>query len=162
MDSCSKGCKWFIEFESYAWGQHEVSEIQTDRAEAKHQRQALESTGDDFEKFVALLDRIQYMKTNRMNFSDAKVTETKSSWLPSFQLEDFCGFEAKDTMSAQRDKYCSPPRKDNPPSSYEEKEKQSFQPSIQFNIGSSWDDKLLKSFHLNLEASLHHRIYIGF
>lgn len=159
MDFCSRGSKRLFEFKPCAWGQHEVSEIQTDRAEAKRQRRELESTGDDFEEFVALLDRIQYMKTNRMNFrlaegSAAKVIETKSPWIPSFVPEDFCGFAAKDAISAQLRDKCNPPMKDNPASSYEEKEKQSFQPASHFNMCSSRENKRpAKSFDLNVEAS---------
>jgi hypothetical protein len=164
--SSGKGPKRLFELESNASDQQEASNNDTDREESKRQRTALGSAGDDFEEFVALLDRIQYMKTKRahLRISNAisipaedlnvKVSKTKSPWMPSFEWEDFCISSAKDTMSAQTD-ICSPPRKENPSTS-EEKGKQSITPANHLETPSfssdAYDNRLAKSFDLNVEA----------
>ena len=72
MDSC-KEPKRLFELESRASAQR----TETDRAEVKKRQRAaaIESTEDEFEEFVALLDRIQYMKTRHMKngISEEKV-----------------------------------------------------------------------------------------
>jgi hypothetical protein len=163
MDFC-KEPKRLLELESCASVQHEEdSQNETYRVEAKHQRrEPFKSSRDDFEEFVALLERIQYMKTKHMNFGiwekiltgedlDVKVIKTKPPHLSSFQWEDFCA--GKDTMSAQKD-VCSVSTKDNP-SSYEENGKQSIQPANYLKTGSSSSNASDKSpaeiFDLNLE-----------
>lgn len=127
MDSC-KGPKRLLELESYASAQQEASHNETVRVEQKRQRTATESTGDDFEEFVALLDRIHYMKTRHLNFgiSEEKFSKTKSPCMPSFEWEDFLGSAAEDTVSAQRD-ICNISVENNRTSS-EEKKMQRNQP----------------------------------
>jgi hypothetical protein len=73
------------------------------------------NVGDDFKEYLVLLDRIRYMKTKHRDLGiweaicmpsedlDVKFIKTKSSWIPSFEWEDFCVSAAKDTMSAQTD-----------------------------------------------------------
>ena len=112
MDS-SKRLKRSQEFES---------QNETDRVEDKRQCMALKSTGDGFEEFVALLDRIHYMKTRHMNVGiseetskreslNLKVLKTKSTWVPSFIWEDFFVSAVKDTMPAESN-ICGPSRKE--------------------------------------------------
>jgi len=120
MDS-SRGLKRLLELES---------QNETDRDEARGHHTVLGSIGDDFDEFVAVLDRIQHMKANNMYFGmpeetflkgdlDVKVMETKSPWIPSFVWEDFRVSAAKDTVvSAERGRRCPPPM-DNPISSVE-------------------------------------------
>lgn len=104
MDSY-KGPKRLFEFqkESRASAPQEASQNETDRVEGKRQRTAIESTGDDFEEFVALLDRIQYMKSRDMKSRIDKVIKSKSPYTPSFDWEDFSPPAADDSIAAQRD-----------------------------------------------------------
>lgn len=109
---------------------------------------ASKSTGDDFEEFVALLEKIQYMKTFHGNFgiweevsmrqdSDMKVMKSKSPWIPSFEWEDFSGFAAKDTIKRIS--------------------------ADHFNTTySSYDKRPAESFDLNVEASSNQKISAGF
>jgi len=164
MDS-SKGPKRLLELESSASGRQEASQNEADREDVKRQHKALESTGDDFEEFVALLDRIQYMKSKHINFgiseeismredSDVKVNKPKSPCIPSFEWEDFGVSAAKKTMSAQTD-ICSLSAEDNPSGS-EEKGKQIIQPGSYTKIGSSsdaYDKSPAERFDLNVDAS---------
>lgn len=138
MDS-SKGLKRLLEFES----QNEIV-----RDEANGQHTVLRSIGDDFEEFLALLDRIQHMKADNMYFDmpeetllegdlNVKVIKTKSPWIPSFVWEDFHVSAAKDTtVSAEGDRWCPP--MDNPISS-EESRKQIDQPADDLKMRSSSD-----------------------
>jgi hypothetical protein len=146
-----------FEFQSSDSGEREASQIETDRAEAKRQRRASEGTENDFEEFVALLDQIQYMKTNHKNFgiweeilmredsgvkvmkSNVKVIKSKS-----FEWEDFSRFMS--THSSFK----------------EEKTKQSI-PANHFNMPYPSDDKRpVESFDLNVEAASNHMISKGF
>jgi hypothetical protein len=136
-------------------------------AKSQHQWTGLGSSRDDFEEFVALLDRIQYLKTNQENLGisnarsmpaedlDVKVIKTKSPWIPSFEWEDFCIPATKDTMSAQM-YICSPSGKENQSSS-EEKGEQSIQPANHLKTLSfsrdAYDSRAAGFFDLNVEAS---------
>lgn len=140
-----KGPKRLLEFQSCAAGKQKASQIEKDGAEAKRQRRA---SGDDFEEFVALLEKIQYMKTFHGNFgiweevsmrqdSDMKVMKSKSPWIPSFEWEDFSGFAAKDTIKRIS--------------------------ADHFNTTySSYDKRPAESFDLNVEASSNQKISAGF
>lgn len=139
MDS-SKGLKRLLDFES----QNEI-----DRDEAKGQHMLLGSIGDDFEEFLALLDRIQHMKANNMYFGmpeetflrgdpAVKVIKTKSPWIPSFVWEDFRVSAAKDTMVSAEGDRCCPPPMDNPIIS-EESRKQINEPTDHLKMRSSSD-----------------------
>jgi len=155
MDS-HKGPKRMFEWGSCASGQQEASQTATDRVEEKRQRTAVESTADDFEEFVALLDRIQNMKKSHMNFGifEDKVTKTQSPCIPLFEWEDFFASAAQDTMSAKRDICRLSAEKDR--NSSEEKGKQSNQPDNHPKMGSSSDPygkRPAESFDLNVEAS---------
>lgn len=147
MDSW-KGPKRLLEFQPCASAKQKASQIETDGAEAKRQRKESKSTGDDFEEFVALLEKIQYMKTNHRNFgiweevsmrqdSDMKVMKSKSPWIPSFEWEDFSGFTAKDTIKRIS--------------------------ADHFNTTySSYDKRPAESFDLNVEASSNQEMSAGF
>ena len=67
MDSRNR-LKRLFELESCASSQQEVLRSEANRVEAKRQRTAFESIEDSFEEFVALMNRIHYMKTTDMNF----------------------------------------------------------------------------------------------
>jgi hypothetical protein len=165
MESC-KEPKRLFEFESCAWYQQEGSQNEINRHEAKRQRTALGSTEDNFEEFVFLMNRIQYMKNKHMNFSicdeesigedlDVQVIRKKSPCLPSFEWEDFCVPAQSKNMSAQRD-IRSFDTKDNLSSS-EEKGKQGIPPAKYVQTDSSLDACYrcpAESFDLNVEASL--------
>lgn len=160
-----------FELEPSASAQHWPSESETDKVEAKSQgqRTGLESSGDDFEEFVGVLDRIHYMKTRHADwdFSNSKsmsaedlgvkVLKTKSPWIPSFEWEDFCKCGGKHTTPAQKDIY-NLQRKENGSSSCEEKGKQSIQPANHFATPSfsrdAYDNRPAETFDLNVEASL--------
>lgn len=157
MDFCKKP-KRLLELESCSLGQNEEhSQNEIGRLEAKQQRgESLENSADDFEEFVALMERIQYMKNQHLNFGiwekmvrgedvGVKVIKTKRPCLPSFEWEDFR--VVNDTMSAGQD-VCTVSAKDNP-SSYEQKGKQSIQPAQYLKTGSS----SAESFDLNVEPS---------
>jgi hypothetical protein len=157
MDS-GKRPKRLFELESCASAQQEASQNETARVEDKRQRTAIVNSGDDFAEFVALLDRIQYMKTRHLNLgiSEDKVIKTKLPRIPSFEWEDFLASAAEDTLSAQRD-ICSPSVEDHPGSS-EEKRKQSNQPDnhqvIKTASSSDPNGKCpAERFDLNVEAS---------
>jgi hypothetical protein len=155
MDSYKRPKRLF-ELESCASAQQEGSQNETDRVEEKRQRTAIESTGDGFEEFVALLDRIQYMKTRPMNFGidEDKVMKTKSPSIPLFEWEDFFASASEDTLSAQRDICRLSTEKD--PKSFQQKGKQSNQPDNHLKTGSSSDPYgkcPAESFDLNVEAS---------
>nr|ABK21271.1 unknown [Picea sitchensis] len=165
MESCKKPKRLF-ELESCAWCQQEGSQNEINRHEVKRQRTALGSTEDNFEEFVALINRIRYMKNKHMNFSicdeesigevlDVQVIRNKSPCLPSFEWEDFCVPAQRKNMPAQRD-MCSFDTKDNLSSS-EEKGKQGIPPANYLKTDSSSDAYYgcpAESFDLNVEASL--------
>lgn len=152
MDS-RKEPKRLFELESRASAQ----QTETDRAEVKRQRTAIENTEDEFEEFVALLDRIQYMKTRHMNngISEDKVIKTKTPGIPSFEWEDFFASVAEDTVSAKRD-ICSLST-ENKPNISEEKGKQVNHPENHLIKTVSSSDPYGKCpadrFDLNVEAS---------
>lgn len=146
----SKEPKRLFDLDLCAGDQQEGSQNERNRVAAKRQRTALETTDGNFEDFVAIMDRIQYMKTKHMNFSiseeksvlemlDVKVIRTKSPYLPSFEWEDF-GFDTK-----------------NNPSSSEVKGKQGNRSATYLKTDSSSDAYERcpnESFDLNVEASL--------
>lgn len=150
MDSC-KGPKRLLELESSPSGQKEASEKDSEREDTKRQRKELESTEDDFEEFVALLDRIQHTKSmdKKLGVSDeesvpqnsgVKIHKTKSPCIPSFQWEDFSLSAPQKTMPANTST-CSLSTEENRSRS-EEKGKQTIQPASP-----------TESFDLNVEAS---------
>lgn len=142
------------------------SKCETDKVEVKSQRQRTGSgnSGDDFEEFVAVLDRIQYMKTKHADWhiwspepwhTDVKVIKTETPWIPSFEWEDFSKSGGKHTRSGQTDK-CGRPRKENG-SSCEEMGKQSIQSAKHLATppfsGDACEYRRAESFDLNVEAS---------
>lgn len=167
MASCKRS-KPFFDMESCASVQQEASNTEAERVEPKRQRTAMENAGDDFEEFLALLDRIQYMKTKHTDLDiweaismppedlDVKIIKSRSRWIPSFEWEDFCVYRAKDTMAAQT--HIRGPSEKNNPSSCVEREKQSIQPGNHPktpSFGRTAYNKQLPAerFDLNVEAS---------
>lgn len=161
-----KGPKRVFELVPTASDHQGPSKIETDKAAAKSQRRRTGSghSGDDFAEFVAVLDRIQYMKTNHADWliwspepwhTDVKVIKTETPWVPSFEWEDFCKSGAKDTKSAQTD-ICSRPRKENG-SSCEEMGKQSIRSANHLAtppfLRDACEYRCAESFDLNVEAS---------
>lgn len=158
MDSCN-GLKRLFELESCASRNQERSQNEANRVEDKGQRRALESSEDSFEEFVALMNRIQHMKTNDMNFRsleeeisvqedlEVKVIKTKSPGLPSFEWEDFCVPAKRDTSSLHT-------RHDR--SSTKEMGKQRIGVTNYFKMDSSsdsYESRPAESFDLNVEPS---------
>lgn len=164
MDSC-KGPKRLLELESSPSGQQEASQKDSEREDTKRQRKELESTEDDFEEFVALLDKIQYMKSmdKKLGIPDeesvpqdsgVKIHTTKSPCIPSFQWEDFSLSAPQKTMPANTSRRSLSTEENG--SRSEEKGKQTVQPANYLKMGSSsdaYDKSPTESFDLNVEAS---------
>lgn len=156
-----------FDLESSASGQQEVSNTEAEGVEVKRQRTALENAGDNFEQFLALLDRIQYIKTKHRDFGiwedisvpaedlGINVIKARSPWIPSLEWEDFCVSAAKDTMPAHTD-IRSPSEKNNS-NSCVERGKQSIQPGNNLKTPSfstaTYNNLPAERFDLNVEAS---------